>query len=395
MLTASAGVPEHRLSVVDPKPTPDDAGGEAEVDPEAPGLPREHRKGEVMVWGLVDISHLSPAARFMVCLLGLLFFYIAYGLLQELVTTEFKRSNRRLGWFMTAVQFLTSVLVTALQRRSAKGSHSHTYKAEDPVPGRYYAAIGFLAVVSMGLSNVSCELLNYSTQVMFKSAKLIPVMIIGVVVLRKRYHPLTYCASAVISTGLATLALADQKASPSFEPLGVLLVCLSVFAGASLGNMQEFLFRKYHPPETEMMMYTKLWGCVFLTAITLATGQLTAGIEYAYERPWTVTHMMALAVTSVLGEYFGMMLTSLFGVLVAVTATSCRKALTLYLSLLLFPKPFTRLHLLGTVGIFVGIALNVYVQNQPETTRAADALRRWLRGRKDPPAMNGDNHAVL
>eukprot|EP00667_Euglena_gracilis_P013256 EG_transcript_13653 len=351
-------------------------GADLEAPP-SPGTPKKAK--EVRIWGLIDISHLSPVAQFTVCLLGLLVFYIAYGLLQELVTTEFKRHKKRLGWFMTTVQFSTAVVVSSVQRRSAKGFHSHHHKLDVPVPRSLYVAIGCLAVLSMGLSNVSCELLNYSTQVMFKSSKLIPVMIIGVLVLRKKYRLLTYCASVLISMGLAALAVADQQASPHFEGLGVLLVCLSVFAGASVGNLQEYIFRTYRPSETEVLLSTKLWGFVFVLGITTLTGQLSVGVSYAYDKPWAVVHMMALAITSVLGEYFGMLLTSLFGVLVAVTAGSCRKALTLYLSLLAFPKPFTLLHFFGTVGIFSGILLNVYVQNTKDVHDQLAALRLWLR----------------
>lgn len=50
------------------------------------------------------------------------------------------------------------------------------------IPVRYYLLIGFLAMATIGLSNVSLAYLNYPTQVVFKCCKLIPVLIGGVLI---------------------------------------------------------------------------------------------------------------------------------------------------------------------------------------------------------------------
>lgn len=50
------------------------------------------------------------------------------------------------------------------------------------VPFKSYMLLAFLTIGTMGLSNTSLGYLNYPTQVIFKSSKLIPVMIGGILI---------------------------------------------------------------------------------------------------------------------------------------------------------------------------------------------------------------------
>ena len=50
------------------------------------------------------------------------------------------------------------------------------------IPLHIYGFIAFLTVATIGLSNTSLGYLNYPTQVIFKSCKLIPVMVGGVLI---------------------------------------------------------------------------------------------------------------------------------------------------------------------------------------------------------------------
>jgi solute carrier family 35 (adenosine 3'-phospho 5'-phosphosulfate transporter), member B3 len=78
------------------------------------------------------------------------------------------------------VQFMIYVAMSSYQL--------HTEKAlfVRKAPLSRYALIGFLSVATVGLSNVACQYLNYPTQVLFKSCKTIPVMLVGVCYLGKR-----------------------------------------------------------------------------------------------------------------------------------------------------------------------------------------------------------------
>lgn len=67
----------------------------------------------VLVLG-IDISHLSAASQFTVCAVGLFFFSLLYGYLQELLAVEL--CSRQLGLFLAATQFLGYTVLAYFMR---------------------------------------------------------------------------------------------------------------------------------------------------------------------------------------------------------------------------------------------------------------------------------------
>eukprot|EP00906_Rhabdomonas_costata_P007900 RCo011286 len=358
------------------------AGGGSSSSPQQPH--------SVVVFGIIDISDLPPSVQFIWCAVGVFVFYLFYGFLQESITTQWKQDGKHLGWFMTSVQFLVYVVVSFAQIRwlPSEGDTCGPRGGPRMPPLRSFMWIGLCSVTTIGLSNTACEFLNYPTQVMFKCSKLVPVMLVGVFMLRKRYKPLDYGASFLITVGLILLSVADHNVSPNFNVTGVTIISGALAADAIIGNLQEMLYRDYSPTEGEMILYSKACGVGFLAVMLVVTGQLREGLAYMTTRPSNLLDIVAFSVAGCAGEYFVMLLTKLFGALVAVTTTSCRKAVTLYLSFLLFPKPYSHLYLLAALSIFLGVFMNVYTKNQKKAhellARTLPFLRAFLIGPKAP-----------
>jgi len=72
----------------------------------------------------------------------------------------------------------------------------------------------------MGLSNAAVMRLNYPTHMMFKSCKLIPVMIGSMLILGKRYTLYDILACLCMTVGLIFFTLADSQVQPEFDLLG-------------------------------------------------------------------------------------------------------------------------------------------------------------------------------
>lgn len=107
------------------------------------------------------------------------------------------------------------------------------------IPLSTYGAIAFYTVGTMACSNSSVGYLNYPTQVIFKSCKLIPVLIGGILiqgkesrsaffrlltevnfVSGKRYGWIDVLAAICMSVGLILFTLADNQVSPNFNVKG-------------------------------------------------------------------------------------------------------------------------------------------------------------------------------
>lgn len=100
---------------------------------------------------------------------------------------------------------------------SAFRTRCGTVDAKRHIPMRTYALIAFLSVSTMGLSNESVVYLNYPTQVVFKCCKLIPVLIGGVLIQRKRFNMYDLIGCFAMSIGLIIFTLADSKVQPNFN----------------------------------------------------------------------------------------------------------------------------------------------------------------------------------
>ena len=76
-------------------------------------------------------------------------------------------------------------------------------QGKDETSSLYYAVSSFSYLTAMVTSNKALTWVNYPTQVVGKSCKPIPVMILGVVIGRKKYPLLKYLFVLTIVAGVA------------------------------------------------------------------------------------------------------------------------------------------------------------------------------------------------
>lgn len=80
-----------------------------------------------------------------------------------------------------------------------------------------------------------------------------------------------------------------------------------------------------------------------------------------------------------IGGYFYFTIIKRFGAVVAMLSACFRKVLTLVLSFVLFPKPFTWLYLFSGAMVFIGFLLHYLESNR---ARIIDAWATYLQRRK-------------
>ncbi|XP_067118142.1 adenosine 3'-phospho 5'-phosphosulfate transporter 2 isoform X2 [Centruroides vittatus] len=267
------------------------------------------------------IDHLSNSLKILICSFLLFVFFIIYGYLQELIfqLEEFKP----FGMYLTFMQFLLYSFISFLEWCVNKNCH------RSRVPIKTYALLALLTVGSIGLSNTSVGYLNYPTQVVFKCCKLIPVLIGGIII------------------------------------QGVVLISLALVADAIIGNVQEKVLKQYHTSNNEMVLYSYSIGCIYIFLILIAIGQLGPATEVCIKYPIeTFGYGTLFSLAGYCGIQVVLDLIKTCGAFVAVTITTCRKAVTIILSFLLFSKPFRFQYIWSGVIITVGIYLSSYSKHK-------------------------------
>ncbi|XP_034939182.1 adenosine 3'-phospho 5'-phosphosulfate transporter 2 [Chelonus insularis] len=297
-----------------------------------------------------DLSKFSDRARFLWCSFGVFFFYIIYGYLQELIFTL--DGFRPYGWYLTLIQFAYYTIFGYLEC-TLKGISRR-------IPWSTYIILAFLTLGTMGFSNSSLGYLNYPTQVIFKSCKLIPVLIGGIIIQKKQYGILDFISAGLLCIGLVLFTLADSMISPRFSIIGVIMISSALICDAIIGNLQEKAMKQYKATNTEVVLYSYSIGFLYLFIILLVTGELQKGVAFCSDHILeTYGYALLFSVSGYLGIQIVLTLVQNSGAFIAATVTTCRKAITIMISFLFFYKPFTMQYLWSGLLIILGIYLNI------------------------------------
>jgi len=307
-----------------------------------------------------DFSHLSRNYQFLILSFLTFFFYILYGYMIELMYKLPGFSDH--PWFLTLWQFSFYTIFAYIETRARR-------KIERTIPIQTYMLLAFLTLATMGLANASFAHLNFPTQVMFKCCKLIPVMIGGILIQGKRYNVYDVSACLCMTFGLIFFSLADQQVQPNFELYGVILVSGSLCADAVIGNVQEKQMKLHKSSNCEVVLYSYGIGFFYVLIGIVAFDQPLEALSFWLENPVkTFLYAFIFSSTGYLGVNVVLDLVKNFGALLAVTVTTCRKAVTIILSFIIFTKPFTFQYLWSGLLVILGIYLNLLSKNQEKWT---------------------------
>eukprot|EP01102_Stenamoeba_stenopodia_P009590 TRINITY_DN283_c0_g5_i1.p1 TRINITY_DN283_c0_g5~~TRINITY_DN283_c0_g5_i1.p1 ORF type:complete len:360 (+),score=59.85 TRINITY_DN283_c0_g5_i1:353-1432(+) len=355
---------------------------------------KEKEKDEVVSFFGINLSSLSFTWLF-AFFAGVVFAtYAVFSYIQEYIFLMFEGFTY--GWFVTLYISVVFVIGASFELtvQSIRGSPTNSADASDgktrtlnKIPIYQYVILSLLTAITMGFSNTSLLYLNYPTQIVFKSSKTIPVMIGGVLLLRKRYSSLEYLSALLLCGGLVIFTLADVSTRPQFDIRGVLLLSCSLVADAFIGNLQEKTLSEYNRPMKEMVLFTYLFGGLCALAYQLATGDLYLALEFCSKNTNIYPWLTVLSLTSYIGVSAVLNLVKISGALSAVITTSFRKVLSMVLSFVLFPKPFNLMYIYGAIAIFGAIFLNFYAKHPKEVIAFKDKIVRFFNQKEAEPSF--------
>lgn len=217
---------------------------------------------------------------------------------------------------------------------------------------------------------MSLNYINFPTKVVFRSCKLVPTMLIATIMNHKIFSSIEYMCALSVCVGLIFFSVADWQLAPTFNPIGLVMVFLSVFADAILPNAQERLFGM-GSSRLEVTYYTNVFTLAAMTVMTLASGDLVAIIKHALVDHQLALYMSIYTAVSYIAISTYMNLVKRFGGVAAVYLATARKAMTLVLSFLLFPKDFSWFYVSGATLVLGGLMfVSLYKQRIRSTQEA-------------------------
>uniref|UniRef100_A0A3Q3F198 Solute carrier family 35 member B4 n=1 Tax=Labrus bergylta TaxID=56723 RepID=A0A3Q3F198_9LABR len=211
----------------------------------------------------------------------------------------------------------------------------------------------------------------------FRSGSLIANMILGIIILKKRYSVSKYLSIALVSAGIfiCTIMSARQVVSRLEEfvllllvsvPSGIAMLTFALVMSARMGIFQETLYKQYGKHSKEALFYNH---CLPLPGfLLLSTNIYNHAIYFSQSTPvvvpvvgLTVPIMWVYLIINVITQYVCIrgvfILTTECASLTVTLVVTLRKFLSLIFSILYFQNPFTAWHWVGTGVVFLGTLL--------------------------------------
>lgn len=369
------------------------------------------------------------------CFIGLNISYLVWGLLQEkIITQEYRdgesgkavhfRDSQFLVFVNRALTFLISglwlLLLDAQQRRQRRYG---AVALNDPTTGAAAGASALAVASSLtslqrhraplfkysyaSLSNIlsawfqyeALKFVSFPTQVLAKSCKIIPVMLMGRIVSRTRYEFYEYLTACLISLGMVCFLLgsADDDAmharhSSTITTLsGVLLLTLYLVADSFTANWQSDLFRTYGMTPMQMMCGVSGFSMLFTGASLGVQGGFAESVQFAVQHPKFMADCLVLSASSAIGQLFIFYTIAKFGPISFTIIMTIRQvstdgvrlfglhhfnvdtirlqAIAILLSCIVYDHYISAFGIVGIAVVFVAIFMRVYCNHRMKLIR--------------------------
>jgi solute carrier family 35 (UDP-galactose transporter), member B1 len=218
----------------------------------------------------------------------------------------------------------------------------------------WYAAAAFTYVAAMVCGNMALRYITYPTQVIAKSSKPIPVMLIGVLLAHKRYTVQKYFFVLMIVVGVILFIYKDGKAKDgdANNNIGLILIGMSLLSDGVLGAIEDRMRAATKPSAFNFMFSINMYSAIFLVIGAVATGEVVGFYEFASKYPEVLFKIGSAAFVGSFGQIFIFMMISEFGPLPCSIVTTTRKFFTVLISVIFMGNALSGRQQIATLIVF-------------------------------------------
>jgi len=284
-----------------------------------------------------------------ICFFGIMGSFVLYGITLEYATSGGRRLHE------LSLIFVTSALYTftAYIGRMVRGEEPTTVPRQN---------LMVLAMTSMGSTFTSVRSLRYviyPVQVLAKSCKPIPVMLMGAL-MGKKYPLKKYINVAIITLGVALFmgggssgVQGGSKGGASMV-FGVIILFISLCFDGGTGAYEDQLMSKHHVGPFDLMFNIQLGKMVLSGFFLVLFNEVNYFMQMCRE---TGPILVILGLTGALGQVFIFVTISKFGALTCSIIGLARKVVTLIASIIIYGHD---LNFVQSFGLLVSVGSMVY-----------------------------------
>jgi len=282
-----------------------------------------------------------------ICFFGIMFSFVGYGLLLEYATSGGRKLHELSFLFVTSLLYTT----TAAAGRYVRDETPST------IPPARFAVLGMTSMGSTFCSVRSLRYVIFPIQVLAKSCKPVPVMIMGAIMGKK--YPLKKYINVCLIVGGVGLFMGggdnskkhetSEELSSSSQVMGIILLFISLCFDGGTGAYEDKLMAVHHVGPFDLMYNIQLGKTIIAGVSLLVLNQVHLFLQMCKDMGLV---LVALGLTGAMGQVFIFVTIAKFGALTCSIIGLARKVTTLVASIYIYG------HLLNGVQT-TGLAISV------------------------------------
>ncbi|KAL2332101.1 hypothetical protein Fmac_019682 [Flemingia macrophylla] len=316
---------------------------------------------------------------------GIMLTLVTYGVLQEKIMRVPYGAEKEYFKYSLFLVFCNRITTSAVSAASLLASK----KTIDPVAPIYkYCLISVSNILTTTCQYEALKYVSFPVQTLAKCAKMIPVMVWGILIMQKKYQGPDYLLACSITLGCSIFILypAGSDISPYSRGRentvwGILLMIGYLGFDGFTSTFQDKLFKGYDMEIYNQIFYTTLCSCVLSLTGLIIQGHLIPAVEFVYHHHDCFFDIALLSTVATISQFFISYTIRTFGALTFATIMTTRQLVSIMLSCVWFSHPLSWEQWIGAVIVFGSLYAKTFSRKAPRKTNPFEE-----------PVQNGDSN---
>lgn len=310
--------------------------------------------------GAGDPEFLVQATKLAFCFCALQLSYLTWGYMQELIMKSKFEPTPSVpdGMFPSAAfcVFSNRFLAIIVAMIAVKLKHGAVL-ANNKAPLWAFAPAAFSNTMSSWSQYASLKFVSFPVQTVFKSSKIIPVMIMGKILKDTKYPLTQYVEAFCITVGVAIFSVASKESNSdtSTHLIGLVYLLMYIFFDSFTSQWQDKVYVKYGRPNVDpyqMMLGVNSSAICITTLGLILTNDFPVVIEFLKANPIVFRYNIITAITSASGQLAIFYTIKEFGPIIFTIIMTTRQIFSICLSAVLFHHHISYKSLFGAGMVF-------------------------------------------
>ncbi len=288
--------------------------------------------------------------------------YLTWGYMQELImTSTFNATNRVPDGRFPSAAFcvfsnrLLAVMVAMIMVRIRHGA----VFSNNTAPLLAFCPPALSNTMSSWSQYAALKYVSFPEQTVFKSSKIIAVMMMGKALQGKAYPWSQYVDAMLITVGVVIFSLASKEGAEDrdthSEIVGLVLLAMYVSFDSFTAQYQDKVYQQYgrdHVDPYQMMLGVNVSAICMTTFGLVVSGDIPVVWEFLLANPNAAWYNLLTAITSASGQICIFYTIQQFGPIVFTTIMTTRQMLSICLSAAVFGHHMSVKALSGALLVF-------------------------------------------